>query len=586
MIALVKQCGHHCHTDEAITSARKTFMSTIHKPFFLFGMLCAYANVILQDLTLCPLNFKPENARRILLIFPKYSRSFGTFDHTFPLMAVKAFMPPQGLLIIAALLPAKWSIRFIDENVQPALADDFLWADVVFTSGMHIQRHFIQDIIHRAHSAGKAVVLGGASVSAAPEFYPDADYLHCGEVGEETYHLFQKLDASIERPVQQFIFKTTEQQRLPLEKFPLPAYHLINIKDYLLGSIQFSSGCPFTCEFCDIPQLYGRRPRMKSAAQIIEELDRLAEGGAVSIYFVDDNFIANPKAALELLPHLVEWQKKWDYQVRLSCEATMNITAHTQLLELMQQAFFTNIFIGIETPELDAIKAINKPQNLRSPLLEAIAVLNSYGMEVAAGMIIGFDTDTADTAQAIIDFTEQSNIPILTVNILYALPHTPLYNRLQHENRILAEQFCAERDSNIDFLIPYDDVVNRWLMVIRQIYTPQKLYLRYAHNARYTYPQRLSPKHPARQATSENINRALSIFSRIIKNVGIKGHYRKEFWAMCLHQLSRGKIETMFQVSMVAHHLILYAQECIQGKLQGSNYSSRTVDSSAKKTIQ
>jgi radical SAM superfamily enzyme YgiQ (UPF0313 family) len=525
------------------------------------------------------LNFEPENSRRILLIFPKYSHSFGTFDHTFPLMDVKAFMPPQGLLIIAALLPANWSVRFIDENVAPALTEDFLWADVVFTSGMHIQRYFIQDIIQRAHSAGKPVVLGGASVSAAPEFYPDADYLHCGEVGEETYHLFQKLDASVERPVQPFVFKTTEHQRLPLDKFPLPAYHLINIKEYLLGSVQFSSGCPFTCEFCDIPQLYGRRPRMKSAAQIIKELDVLAEGGAVSIYFVDDNFIANPKAALELLPYLVEWQKKWDYQVRLSCEATMNITAHTQLLELMQEAFFTNIFLGIETPEVDSIKAINKPQNLRSPLLEAVAILNSYGMEVAAGMIVGLDSDKPSTPQTIIDFTEQSNIPILTVNILYALPHTPLYTRLQNENRILPEELCVDRDSNIDFLLPYDEVVNNWLKVIGEIYTPQKLYQRYAYNAKNTYPHRRSPENPARQATSENIKRALSIFSRIIKQVGIKGHYRKEFWSMCLHQLSRGKIETMFQVSMVAHHLIIYAQECIQGKLQGSNYSFRTVDS-------
>ena len=521
-------------------------------------------------------NFKPENPRRILLVFPKYSHSFGTFNHTFPLMGVKAFMPPQGLLVIAAMIPSGWSVRFIDENVETAIPQDFIWADVVFTSGMHIQRHFIQDIIGRAHAAGKPVILGGPSVSAAPEYYPEVDYLHCGEAGDGTRRLFERIDISAERPESQVVFKTND--RLPLTNFPLPAYHLINVMDYLLGSVQFSSGCPFICEFCDIPALYGRKPRLKSPEQIVHELDTLADNGAVSTYFVDDNFIANPKATLELLPHLVAWQKKRGYQVRLSCEATLNITKHTRVLELMREAFFTNIFIGIETPEVEAVKAMNKLQNLRSPLFESVKTLNDYGIEVASGIIVGLDTDGPSTPKAIVDFAEQSNIPIMTVNILYALPNTPLHARLGKAGRLLAEVHCADRDSNIDFLIPYHEVVNNWVNIIREIYTPQRLYRRYAYNAKNTYPNRLRPPNSIRQATRENISRAIIIFARIIRYVGIESHYRKEFWQMASIQLLKGKIETMFQVSMVAHHLITYAQECIEGKLQASNYSFRPID--------
>lgn len=522
------------------------------------------------------LEFRPRNRRKILLVFPKYAYSFGTFNHAFPLMGdVKAFMPPQGILLIAALLPREWELRFVDENIRPATSEEFEWADAVFTSGMHIQKAKIGEICRRAHMAGKVVVLGGPSVSAAPHYYPEVDLLHCGEVGDGTVHLFMRIDETVERPDRQMVYRTVN--RLPMTHFPSPAYDKIDVMQYLLGSVQFSSGCPFTCEFCDIPGLYGRNPRLKAPEQIIKELNELADGGVVSVYFVDDNFIGNPKATRELLPHLIEWQQQLDYQVRLSCEATLNMVKYPDILEGMRQAFFTNVFMGVETPEPQALKAMKKPQNLRLPILEAIEIMNRHGMEVASGIIMGLDSDTSQTPQAIIEFAEQSHVPIMTVNILYALPNTPLYERLERAGRILPEEVAAERDSNIDFLVPYEQVAANWRSVVAHIYEPLRLYRRYAHNAEHYYLHRLGSRHPLRQTTWRSIKRAAKIFARILWTCGVKSDYRLEFWKMAIKQTSRGNVETIFQVAMVAHHLITYARECVQGKLQASNYSSRDV---------
>lgn len=529
-----------------------------------------------SDVEISPLlQFKPRNRRKILCAFPRYSYSFGTFNHAFPLMGdVKGFMPPQGILLVAELIPKDWEIKFVDENIRRITPEEFAWADAVFVSGMHIQRQRIHDIARRAHDAGKIVALGGPSVSSAPEYYPDVDLLHCGEVGDGTLRLFQRLDETIDKGGAQEIFRTVE--RLPMAQFPTPAYKRINLREYLLGSIQFSSGCPFTCEFCDIPSLYGRNPRLKTPEQVIRELDLLADGGCVSVYFVDDNFIGNPKATQDLLPHLVEWQKKRDYSVRLSCEATLNMATHTKILEQMREAAFTNIFFGIETPEPAALKAMKKGQNLRTPILDAVKTFNSYGIEVASGIIMGLDTDTDDTPQAIMDFADVSNIPIMTVNILYALPNTALYARLEKENRVLHD--AENRDSNIIFLQPYEKVVRDWQRVIGHVFSPETLYARYAYNAVHTYPNRVMPKEPLRQATWANISRAVNILRRLIWRVGICSDYRAYFWKMAWTELKRGNIEAIFQIAMVAHHLITYSRECTQGKMQSSNYSIRQIE--------
>ena len=313
--------------------------------------------------------------RRVLCVFPAYTPSFGTFAHAYKLMGVTAFMPPQGLLAITAYLPEAWDVRFIDENICRATPEDFSWADAVFVSGMHIQKKQIDDIRARAHAAGKVAALGGPSVSGAPEMYPEFDYLHLGELGDATDRLIAHLDESAARPAAQIQLKTEE--RLPLSDFPTPAYSKAKLSDYLIGTFQFSSGCPYRCEFCDIPALYGRQPRLKTPEQLTTELDAIVaeKGHPSTIYFVDDNFIGNKKATREMLPHLIAWQKKHGYPLGFACEATLNIAKQPEILKLMREAGFSGIFVGIETPELDALMHMRKEHNASLPMYESIATL-------------------------------------------------------------------------------------------------------------------------------------------------------------------------------------------------------------------
>src|ERR1700752_3273630 len=413
-----------------------------------------------------------ETARRILFVFPRYTSAFATWEYAYPLTdGVQALMPPQGLLLIAAYLPADWQIRFVDENIRTATKEDFEWAEAVFVSGMHIQRKQMNDICHRAHDHDLPVVLGGPSVSACPDYYPAFDYLHIGELGDATDTLIRTLSRDVARPAEQVVLTTAD--RLPMTEFPVPAYELVELNKYFLANIQYSSGCPYQCEFCDIPGLYGRNPRLKTPQQIIAELDKLRECGIPdTVYFVNDNFIGNRKAALDLLPHLVEWQKRTGYVMRLACEATLNIAKRPEILEKMREAFFVTIFCGIETPDPDALKAMHKDHNMMVPILEGVRTINSYGMEVVSGIIMGLDTDKPETGEALLAFVDESQIPLLTINLLQALPKTPLWDRLARENRLVEDD---SRDSNVDFLLPYDQVVDSWKKCMEVAFEPERL---------------------------------------------------------------------------------------------------------------
>jgi radical SAM superfamily enzyme YgiQ (UPF0313 family) len=511
------------------------------------------------------------NARNLLCVFPKYAPSFGTFDYSYPLVGVRGFMPPQGILTIAAYLPANWNVRFIDENLRAATPADFSWADAVFVSGMHIQRTRISEIAHRAHEAGRVAVLGGPSVSGCPEWYPEFDYLHVGEMGNATDELIARLDADPLRPPAQVRLETND--RLPLHEFPVPAYHLVDLSQYFLGSVQFSSGCPYRCEFCDIPELYGRNPRLKSPGQVVAELDAIVlNGGKRAIYFVDDNFVGNRKAAKELLPHLIEWQRENGFPVQLACEATLNIAKSPDLLALMRDAFFCTIFCGIETPDTDALKSIAKEQNNHIPVMEAIEVMNSYGMEVVSGIIMGLDSDTPGTADDILAFIERSNIPLLTINLLQALPRTPLYRRLQAEGRLIDEQ--GDRESNVRFLMPYDQVVGMWRRVFTAAYQPEALYARFAYQLERVFPNRIKPPNSAARVNAANIKMGLRLLANVLFRVGVLSGYRSTFWKMAWPRLRQGDLEGMLHVSFVSYHLIEYARKAGSGCANASFYSA------------
>jgi radical SAM superfamily enzyme YgiQ (UPF0313 family) len=456
----------------------------------------------------------------------------------------------------------------VDENARPAAPDELAWADAIFLSGMHVQRPFIEDVIARAHHLGKPVVLGGPSVSGCPEHYPDADLIQVGEIGDSTDAIIAWLDEHRARPPRQLRFDTAT--RLPLTEFPLPAYHLIALRQYFIASIQFSSGCPYSCEFCDIPALYGRNPRLKSPAQVLAELDALVAGGAVAIYFVDDNFIANQKAALELLPHLVDWQRRHRFPVRFACEATLNLAKNDRVLGLMRDAGFNVVFCGIETPEPDALRSMSKDQNLRMPILEAVRKLNDYGLEVVSGIILGLDTDTEATADHVIEFIEASQIPMLTINILYALPRTPLWTRLAAEGRLRPD---GGRESNVVFRLPEETVLRMWRRAIAAAYAPEAIYRRFAHNLGHTFRRRPPYPRSPHRASWRNVVSGLALLARIAWQIGVRGDYRRTFWRVSLPALRTGQVEEMIQAAVVSHHLIHFTRQCLRGAHEASFYA-------------
>ena len=511
-----------------------------------------------------------KNVRRILCVFPAYASSFGTFNHAYPLMwRISAFMPPQGLLLIAAYLPSEWSVRFIDENIKPAAAKDFAWADAVLVSGMHVQSAAMHDICARARAAGKPVALGGPSVSGAPEKYPDFDYLHIGELGDATDRLIKLLDESVLQPDAQVTLQTDD--RRPLAEFPTPAYDLVPLGRYLIGSIQFSSGCPYQCEFCDIPALYGRQPRLKTAEQLLVELNAILAqtGHPTTVYFVDDNFIGNKKAARDILPHLIAWQERRGFPVMFACEATLNLAKQTETLDLMRRAGFVNVFVGIETPDVAALKSMHKEHNASLPMLEAIATINRYGLEVTSGIILGLDTDTDETEAALIDFIDQSQIPLLTINVLQALPKTPLWDRLERDGRIVEDQTL---ESNVRFLRPHDQVVANWRRCTAYAYEPERLFHRFEHQIRNTYIHRL--RTPAKgKLTWFNIRGSLVLLANLAIRVGVFSSYRRPFWRAARLAWRHRQIEAIFGIGFVARHLIEFSREVLRGEQSASFYS-------------
>jgi hopanoid C-2 methylase len=511
--------------------------------------------------------YRPRRSRRILCVFPRYQHSFGTFQHAYELLpGVRAFMPPQGILVVAACLPREWPVRVVDENVRPVTDADLAWSDAVLLTGMHVQRPHVHRLIAAAHRHGKIVVLGGPSVSGCPAYYPEADILHLGEVGDATAELVRLLDEGVARPARPRTLETAE--RWPLDARPPPAYGLVDLRRYFLGSVQFSSGCPFRCEFCDIPALYGRTPRLKRPDQVLAELDALRTGGVRgAVYFVDDNFIAHPPAARELLRHLVDWQRRRGYPLRLNCEATLNLARHPDLLAAMREANFGTVFCGIESPDPAALVQMQKQQNTRGPILDAVRTLNAHGLEVVAGMILGLDGDGPDSAGRMIDFVASSRIPMLTINLLYALPRTPLWERLAAAGRLVDD---PARESNVVFARPYGEVLAAWRRVIGEVYEPRRLHERFLWQTTATFPNRL----PVRPPLDAGLVRyGVELLGRVAWKVGVRADYRRAFWRVAAPLVRHGRMEEVIHLAIVAHHLIRFTRACLNGDTEASFYA-------------
>jgi radical SAM superfamily enzyme YgiQ (UPF0313 family) len=420
------------------------------------------------------LNSKACNA---LLIYPRFDAdTFWNFKRTAEVFGAKYPASPLGLITVAALLPRSWSTRLINRNTEELSDSDLDWADVVFTGGMLPQQSDTLDIVDFCHARGKPVVVGGPGISSCPHLYQAADFRFVGEVEDIINNFIGAWDAGAREG--QF---EAEKFRTDVTKSPIPRFDLLKFEDYLHIGVQFSRGCPFTCEFCDIIELYGRVPRAKTSAQMLAELDELYRlGYRGHVDFVDDNLIGNKKAVKAFLPGLAKWLEARDYPFEFTTEASINLADDPELLNLMVSANFVGVFVGIESPDTATLIAMRKKQNTRRSIAQSVHTIYTSGLFVTAGFIIGFDSETESAAEAMIELIEEAAIPVCMVGLLYALPHTQLERRLEKEGRLFPHPERKDLKTadqctmglNFRTLRPRQEVLADYAYVLERIYDP------------------------------------------------------------------------------------------------------------------
>jgi radical SAM superfamily enzyme YgiQ (UPF0313 family) len=456
----------------------------------------------------------------VLLVYPEFPDTYWSFRHALGLWNKRAAFPPLGLLTVAAMLPRDWKRRLVDLNVEPLTQADIVAADLVFVSAMIVQRESLHQIIGRCKALGKRVVVGGPFASAGVEHLSEADHVFIGEA-ETTFSEFVR---DLQNGVAKRFYQAEERPALTAS--PIPEFGLAHFPHYMAMPVQFSRGCPFRCEFCDIIEIHGRVPRTKSNAQMLAELDALYEAGWRGLVFlVDDNFIGNKRNVKNFLPHLVDWSERHGQPFSFLTETSLNLADDEELLGLMRHAGFRRVFIGIETPDEKTLKETQKGQNTRRDMLEGIRKVQSYGMEVMAGFIVGFDNDPADIFERQIEFIRDSAIPQAMVGLLQALPNTQLWRRLQREGRLHADASGNNTDGSLNFVPRMDvaDLVAGYQLILRTIYSPSEYYER-----------ALNCLNRVKQETSEPDGdgwlTTLISLGRTLYTLGIKDRARGHFW--------------------------------------------------------
>ncbi|MBI3175294.1 MAG: B12-binding domain-containing radical SAM protein [Chloroflexi bacterium] len=464
---------------------------------------------------------------KILLVYPEFPDTFWSFKHALKFVRKKAGAPPLGLLTVAAMLPPAWEKRLVDLNVTDLTEKDLAWADYVFISAMVVQRESARATIQRCKAARVKVVAGGPLFTMEQEQFPDVDHFVLNEA-EETLAPFL-LDLERGRPRR--VYSSTEFP--DIHQTPVPLWHLVDLKHYSTVSIQFSRGCPFNCDFCNVTSLLGHVPRTKTAAQIIAELDSLyALGWRSSIFFVDDNFIGNKKQIkAEVLPALIEW-RKGKTGMPFSTEASINLADDPELMRLMVAAGFDTVFVGIETPNEDSLTECSKNQNKGRDLVESVKRLQRAGLQVQGGFIVGFDNDSPSIFQQQIDFIQKSGIVTAMVGLLQAPLGTRLYDRMQREGR-LANEFSGDNVDGSTNIIPkmgLEPLREGYREILSRIYAPKFYYERVLIFLReYRPPQirvQLEPQY------------ILALW-RSIYQLGIRGVERVHYWRLFFWTLFR-----------------------------------------------
>lgn len=483
---------------------------------------------------------------KILLVNPEFPNTYWSFRHALPFEGKRCAFPPLGLLTVSALLPPSWERRLIDLNVQRLKQSDLDWADMVFATAMLAQKESLRDVVKRAKAAGKRVVLGGPYVTSTIEELPDADHIFRGEA-ERTLPQFVE---DVARGETKRIYQASE--RPALSETPIPDFGLANLKRYSAMSVQYSRGCPFSCEFCDIIEIYGRIPRTKSNQQILAEFDALkALGWRGTLFIVDDNFIGNKKNVRQLLPDIAAWQKANGYPFELLTESSVNLADDEKLLASMRDAGFHRVFLGIETPVEESLHEAQKSQN-RGNLLESVRTIQRYGIEVMAGFIVGFDNDPEDIFERQIDFIRRSAIPLAMVGLLNALPDTQLWKRLDREGRLLGEASGNNTVCTFNFKTRLDPayLVRGYQRIMQTIYGPREYYERVLDSLGRTSRPRTV------ETYTYSVPAGIAALMRISFKLGLIDRERKEFWRFFMQALikHRKQFADSLRLAAVGYH--------------------------------
>ncbi|MHB8064361.1 MAG: B12-binding domain-containing radical SAM protein [Ruminiclostridium sp.] len=460
---------------------------------------------------------------KILLVYPDFPNTFWSYKHALKFISKKASFPPLGLLTVAAMLPQEWEKKLLDMNTEALREKDLEWADLVFISAMSVQKKSVHYIIERCKKLGVETVAGGPLFTACYDDYEAVDYLVLNEA-EITLPLFLE---DLKKGKAKHIY--TSDEWADIEKTPVPLWELIDMKKYASMNIQYSRGCPFNCEFCDIISLYGRTPRLKTREQVIAELEALYDTGwRESTFFVDDNFIGNKeKLKHEILPAVIAWMEKKEYPFRFFTEASINLSDDEELMKLMVKAGFNMVFIGIETPNEESLAECNKYQNKGRDLMESIKICQKFGLQVQGGFIVGFDNDPDSIFDTLISFIQESGIVTAMVGLLNAPRGTKLYKRLAEEGRILSSMSGDNTDFSINFIpkMEYETLVDGYKKVLSSIYSPKYYYDRIMKFFKEYSPvqQRVKP--------TINIKYTVALLKSIFR-LGVFGKERRYYWRL------------------------------------------------------
>ncbi len=493
---------------------------------------------------------------KILLVYPEFPETYWSFRHALSFEGKRSAFPPLGLLTVSALLPGAWERRLLDMNIQRLRPSDIEWADVVFCSAMLVQKSSLRRVVELCKAAGKRLAIGGPYVTTSAGQLPEADFIFLGEA-EATLPKFAR---DIERGEPRRVYQ--EAERPALSASPIPDFQLVDLKRYSAMSVQYSRGCPFQCEFCDIIEIYGRVPRTKSNEQMLAELDALFSlGWRGMVFIVDDNFIGNKRNVKKLLPELADWSGRHNHPFSFVTEASVNLAEDEELLDGMRRARFRRVFLGIETPVEASLKEAKKGQNTRRDLLDSVKKIQSYGMEVMAGFIVGFDNDPEDIYERQIEFIRASAIPLAMVGLLMALPDTQLWRRLQREGRLLIESTGNNTDGTLNFIPKMDAarLIEGYKTILRTIYSPSEYYQRALDCLDRVVGWEPEP------SRSGFVSDLAALF-RVVLELGVRDNARGDFWRYLRHAFAHHRecFAEAVRLAAVGYHFRKLTEDVLQ----------------------